>query len=431
MTVTAWTLRYRLREWQLEAAARWSAAGGRGIVRVVTGAGKTVFGLHIASGLIRAKNAERILVIVPSLVLLDQWKVAFQQDLGVDPGDIACFGTGFPKNQGSRRVNLAVINTAREIAPSLVHPEPARWLLVADECHRYGSGVNSQALKLPYGYTLGLSATPEREFDEGFERHLEPNLGPVVFEYDYAMARKDEVITPFRLLNYRIPLMPREAAAYDEATKKIAIKLEAVRREFAKKGLAPPSLRTLLTEKISPEAVAIRNLLLRRRSVAINAGLRPAAAVKIALSSRGKKALIFHERIESADKIQQLASAAGLTATVYHSELSSIRRSNNLMQFRMGVCNVLVTCRALDEGLDVPEAEVGIIAASTRSTRQRIQRMGRVLRQSEKKSEASVATIYATDAEHEDLVRETAKLRDVALVEWFDLRIGSEARNAR
>ena len=80
--------------------------------------------------------------------------------------------------------------------------------------------------------------------------------------------------------------------------------------------------------------------------------------------------------------------------------------------------NVLITCRALDEGTNVPEANVAIVAHSTSSTRQRIQRLGRVLRPAPGKSRASVYTLYAGRKERERLAAEAMGLRGVARIEW-------------
>jgi len=86
--------------------------------------------------------------------------------------------------------------------------------------------------------------------------------------------------------------------------------------------------------------------------------------------------------------------------------------------FRRGVFDVLIACRALDEGFNVPEARIALIGAGTASKRQRIQRMGRVLRSMTGKVDAKVITIYATDVEEARLVQEAANLKDIVEVEW-------------
>lgn len=94
-------------------------------------------------------------------------------------------------------------------------------------------------------------------------------------------------------------------------------------------------------------------------------------------------------------------------------------RRENLRLYRRGVFDVLVTCRALDEGFNVPETQVAVVASSTASSRQRIQRLGRVLRPSPGKEEAKIYTIYATQLEQERLLREASALAEVSSVTWM------------
>ena len=89
-----------------------------------------------------------------------------------------------------------------------------------------------------------------------------------------------------------------------------------------------------------------------------------------------------------------------------------------LASYRRGEVEILVTCRALDEGFNVPETEVGIIAASTATRRQRIQRLGRVLRPSNGKSHAIIYSLVATAPEIGRLQEEEATLEGVAEVRW-------------
>jgi superfamily II DNA or RNA helicase len=89
-----------------------------------------------------------------------------------------------------------------------------------------------------------------------------------------------------------------------------------------------------------------------------------------------------------------------------------------LRLFRRGAFDVLVTCRALDEGTNVPETRVAIIASSTASTRQRIQRLGRVLRPAQGKLLATIYTVYATEIEKDRLAREAMTLTGAEAVSW-------------
>ena len=77
-----------------------------------------------------------------------------------------------------------------------------------------------------------------------------------------------------------------------------------------------------------------------------------------------------------------------------------------------------MTCKALDEGLNVPNTEVGIIIASTRSNRQRIQRMGRILRISEGKDIGIIISLY-TESDEDSLKKEAGELEEVSEIKWF------------
>jgi superfamily II DNA or RNA helicase len=93
--------------------------------------------------------------------------------------------------------------------------------------------------------------------------------------------------------------------------------------------------------------------------------------------------------------------------------------------FRKGIFNVLVTCRALDEGLNIPETEVAIISSATASDRQRIQRLGRVLRPSAGKKSAVVYTLYATNVEQDRLIEELKSMPDLVQSSWRQVKMNS------
>ncbi len=416
-----WQLRDPPRRWQVEAANSWSRTGCHGIAEVVTGGGKTYLGLLLAKQIVEDAPTAKLLVLVPTTALLDQWKVAFLRDLGVSEVEISCFGAGYGNASPMRRINIAVINTARTLVRRIPHDDFSSWMLIADECHRYGSPINAIALRCPYRWSLGLSATPERPFDRGYEEVLLPLVGPIFYRYSYEAARLDGVISPFALWNFRIQLSQKERAQYEETSKRIGKLYGRIRHDYRKLGLPVPSIRDLVISNRDNSANALRRLLLARRSISINAKMRLPAAAKIALQFHNAQTLLFHERVSQANALRDLLEKLGARCTVYHSQISPVRRSLNLLMFRQGLTGMLVTCRALDEGLDVPEAEVGVIAASTRSLRQRIQRMGRILRRAEGKDAATVCTVYATDDEEGDLREEANRLRDVAQVRWFSI----------
>jgi len=114
-----------------------------------------------------------------------------------------------------------------------------------------------------------------------------------------------------------------------------------------------------------------------------------------------EKVLIFHERIEVAEYIFKYLKENGFNAGIYHSKMPAEERLANISGFKDGRIDILIACRALDEGFDVPAAETGIIVAGTSSIRQWIQRMGRILRKSPSKEYSKIYVISVDKIERD------------------------------
>ncbi len=358
----------------------------RGIVSVVTGGGKTVFALSC----IETSGIDTALIVVPTLPLLDQWweEAASYFDLRLD--DVNVIGARGRMKKGT--VNLAVINTAAKLA----HEGRAiPSILVVDECHKAASEKFREALRVPTKASLGLSATPERQYDDGLNEVLVPALGPVFFEYSYADALRDSVIVPFRLQNVVFDLEPERQEEYDRLTRAIGRSMSGSQPDEQSIALMLKRARVL---NLSPERVRI--------------------ALRLVAAHRGAKILIFHEDIEACEVIYQALREFGVASGIYHSKQSLRERAETLKTYRESRASVLVTCRALDEGFNVPETQIGIIAASTATRRQRIQRLGRVLRPAEGKTGALIYSLAASGPEIARLKAEEEDLQGIATVAW-------------
>jgi superfamily II DNA or RNA helicase len=128
--------------------------------------------------------------------------------------------------------------------------------------------------------------------------------------------------------------------------------------------------------------------------------------------------IIFHERVSSANALYAILKKRNHSVCLYHSKIAPTWRRDNLRLFRQGVFDVLISCRALDEGMNVPETAVAVIASSTASQRQRIQRLGRVLRPARGKDKATIYTLFATEQERIRLANEAERLEGVAKILW-------------
>lgn len=391
-----WKLSLLPRTWQREALSNW-LANYKGIVSVVTGGGKTLFAFLCIIEYIKRYPEKGIIIIVPNLTLLDQWHLALVEDLHVQQDDIGCFSSQ-ERSKTLKKINIFSINTARKFLLSLKNKED--FFLIVDECHRAGSASNSRALIGTYSATLGLSATPSRQYDDGFLRYIAPSLGKIIYEYDYCAALKDRVISIFELKNVQISFLKHEEQNYSKINKR---------------------LKYLIRQSENDNGVytAIKKCLIQRSKLSIGALMRIPVTIKIAQQNKSERLLIFHENIASANEIYSLLARKKYPVALYHSKISPVLRRNNLLLYKKGIYNILITCKALDEGMNVPETTVAIISSSTASTRQRVQRLGRVLRPSPGKKKATIYTLYVTDQEKSRLLEEYKKLEEKIDITWL------------
>jgi superfamily II DNA or RNA helicase len=276
-------------------------------------------------------------------------------------------------------------------------------MLIVDECHRAGSPENARALQGDFVATLGLSATPEREYDEGFSEIIEPALGPVIYRYGYVEAADDDVIVDFDLINIEVPMTDDELEDYQKLSKRIAKLM-----------------------RIDGADDALKRALIARAAVVNAMVYRLPAAIRVIDAHRGQRAIVFHERVKEANLIYEALKRRGHNCVLYHSGIEPAVRRENLRQFRRGFYDVLVCCRALDEGMNAPETSIAVIASSTASTRQRVQRLGRILRPARGKSKASVYTLFGTAEERQRLSDEARRFENIGDVTWRRLRLPSD-----
>ncbi len=401
-----WKLSVELYRWQKEAKKAWWENGGRGIVKIVTGAGKTIFALSLISDLFNSEAYKdgglRVIIIVPTTVLLDQWLIETVDKLHIPRKNIGVFYGKEKQNVKDKNILIYVINSARihlknHYEKFFKHDD---LFLIADECHRYGSKENSRIFEIPFSYTLGLSATPERYGDYGFEEKLVPNLGNMIYTYTYSDALRDGIIPSYKIIRLMVHLTPSEEFTYEELAGKINKLTRVLISRYPELKKASPAhfVKQLnkLHEKNRDELITRYIALLNQRKSVIHSSKSKLYALKWLFNGERldkEKVLIFHERIEIAEHIFKYLKEIGFAAGIYHSKMPVKERLASISEFKDGKTNVLIACRALDEGFDVPAAETGIIVAGTSSVRQWIQRMGRILRRAPSKEYSKIYVV--------------------------------------
>lgn len=394
-------------KWQEECLSVWEKNGCLGIVQAVTGAGKTILAVKAAAGLAQVYGANLwIAVVVPTRALMVQWNRILRSHLSDESvEDGATFQVYV--------INSARYQLARQTLQKLQNGTAV--FLIADECHHYTGVENRKIFEfvphmsgLPGRYfALGLSATMG---DSDCTEILTPALGQVIFDYSYERALRESSIADFRLIQIAVHFKEDEFDEYDELSERmiwIRRKLLA-RYPLLKKdnGSFFTILQFLAREnggEIGNLAKTYLRLSYQRKDVVCMAENRLLCAKDLLQEiDIRRKVLIFSERIEQAEMLYALLKDDyGGKVGKYHSKAGKQANENALERFRNSEILVLITCKALDEGIDVPDAEVGIILSGTGMERQRLQRLGRILRKSDKKRTAHLYYLFITESAEE------------------------------
>lgn len=392
--------------WQEECLAIWEQNDCRGIVQAVTGAGKTMLAVKAMEKLRQACGEDLwVAIVVPTRALMMQWSRLLQSRfLEEDVPDSTAYRIYV--------VNSARYQLARRILARLWDGETV--LLIADECHRYTSEENrkifefvSHAGKTSGRYcSLGLSATLE---DRDSVEMLEEVLGRVIFRYSYQKALQEGIIAEFTLVQIALHFQRDEQETYQE----LSDRMKTFRRQLyfryplLKKGGV--SFFAVLQALAKEENVTGRlaesylHLSWQRKRLVCMARNRLFCVCELLQSlDIRKKVLIFSESIEQAEMLYgMLREDYGDRVGKYHSKAGKQANENALERFRNREIFILIACKALDEGIDVPDAGIGIVLSGTGMQRQRIQRLGRILWQSRMKDRAALYYLFVKESTEE------------------------------
>ncbi|MBR1497979.1 MAG: DEAD/DEAH box helicase [Oscillospiraceae bacterium] len=424
--------------WQRDCLEAWEANGSRGIVNAVTGAGKTVLALAAIDRLRRRFPNLRVKVLAPTIPLASQWSTVLRHYAPSEAWRPGFFGGG-NRDDPEKLVMVYIVNSARDALAGHMRREIAlgrHVLLICDECHHYTSPQNrrvfdffDEAVEAGGLYAcLGLSATPAAEGEGG--GLLCRALGGEVYRYGFDAAARQGVIAPFLLGEVSASFLPEELLEYGRLSREIGTALGRLLSERPKLRKLEGrefmmEVQTLARQAGMDRSEAAADFLLKtyeRKKLTNTAYARVCCGMAILeCLPPSDRVLVFCERIEQA---RQMAEAArrrwGNAAGIYHSKLTREARARNLRDFRDRRTRILVSCRCLDEGLDVPDANVGIVLSGSAVERQRVQRLGRLIRASAEKDAAVLYYIYIRES-----TDDAAYLPGLRVSDTFALRYDS------
>ena len=337
-----------------------------------TGAGKSfVAQLAIAS------TAQSALIIVPTLDLMQQWYASLQKAF---PGtEVGLLGGG---SKDESPILVATYDSAAIFAEKLGN---RYGLLIFDECHHLpGSFTRTVAEYSLAPYRLGLSATPERS--DGKDEDLLELIGPILYR-----KTPDQLaggaLAEHRTEQIKVRLSEVERAEYDE--------LIAKRNAFlSEKNIFLGTLQGWQRfVKASATSSAGRAAMLahrRARALAFGTDAKLRVLADLLIKHTQDRVLIFTDDNATVYKISQAFLIPAITHQTKVKERHAV-----LENFRSGEYPRLVTSRVLNEGVDVPAANVAVLLSGTGSSREYIQRLGRILR----RAEGKMAVLYEVVAE--------------------------------
>lgn len=383
---------FQLAAWQSEAVTRWERGDSdgpfRGTLEVFTGGGKTLIALACAVRAAQKEPSPKLAIVVPTEALARQWIDMVARFTTVNRADIGLLGAGGQDSLQTHRVLVCVLNTAAQRLPEMSHAVPALMLIV-DECHRAGAPIFSKVLDTVARFRLGLSATPDREetdeagepldFDEQI---LGQALGRIVYRFTLGDARAAGWLPDYEIHHHGVTLFGEERSTYLDLSRQV----DEVVEELSRLGIDPISARRMQQRRddVGQLAAAYLRATSRRKDLLYRAAERTRIAVILVRRALARntppRILLFHERVAEADELFARLQASVPNLAIEHSLLPDAERIKAMQGFRSGQINVLVSVKSLIEGIDVPDADIGISVASSSSVRQRIQSLGRVLR---------------------------------------------------
>ena len=384
----------KLLPYQIEAVNSWINHGKRGILAMATGTGKTFCAISCIKEI--EKNFDSVLVVIacPTQKLVDQWGHQLKK-WGYESQNTLMGKNRWFENL-VRTVNdinykiklkqkiqfiITTYDTYKiEIFTELIKKCASTKMLIGDEVHTSGSEENLSGLLSEYDLRLGLSATPERYFDElGTEKimnYFEPTIKcdkckknkSIVFSFDLKDAIP-KYLVPYDYFPHYVDLTDEELAEYHEKTREIAINSGG----NTKDNLDNTEKISLITFERSKIIKNAENKIKKFKEIIQNNKSLDFAIIFCAPSKENKEDQI----IQVQDELNKIPIS---NYRIKSNEVSLKEEMEILEKLESGTIKVVESIEMLDEGLDIPPLKNAILLSSTGNPKQFIQRRGRVLR---------------------------------------------------
>lgn len=355
-----------MRPYQEAALAAWQQARRRGVVVLPTGAGKTYVAVKALLACQRS-----CLVVTPTIDLVHQWVTELSARLGTAVGQ---YGGG---ERDLQPVTVATYDSGVLIAP---HQGHRFGLLVCDECHHLPAEVYATIAECCIApFRLGLSATPER--DDGLHQRLDQLLGAEVHRSQISEL-EGRYLANYQAEVLEVAMDADEMSSYQTNRQ---VYLAFVRAQGIRFSAPDGWAQFIAACGRAPDGRAVMLAYREQKRLARASRAKLRVCWDLLREHGGERCIVFTDDNATAYEIGRQMLLPVIT---HHTK--GRERKQLLAAFKAGELPVMVTSRVLNEGVDVPEATVGIIISGTGSVREHVQRLGRILRPRDGK----VAVLY-------------------------------------
>jgi superfamily II DNA or RNA helicase len=345
------------RDYQRQAIDAWNKARRRGVIVLPTGTGKS----FVAQMAMELSNRST-LVVVPTIDLMEQWASQLKKAFGLPVGLLG---------GGSKDVQDLTVSTYDSAVLMMESIGDRFGLLVVDECHHLPGPMYSQIARLAIApWRLGLTATPER--NDGLDQQYPTLLGPICYRKEITDLSGDAVLARYETYTIDTELDPDEQEDY---TRYHTRYIDFLHRNRISLGTPAGWGNFLRACSRQPDGRDALNAYLAQRRIARSSRAKLRQLWQLLDAHRHDRILVFTADNATA---YQIGSLFALPVLTHHTGTAA--RCRFLEAFRNGEYPVLVTSKVLNEGVDVPAANIGIVISGSGSVREHVQRLGRILR---------------------------------------------------
>lgn len=375
--------KFPLRKHQKESIENWHKNGRRGIFQHATGSGKTYTAINVIDEMLKEVAT---LVVVPSVILLEQWEEEISKHLGNQELSIILCGGGNNEwkkpgvleawttkgEEEEKKIVIATLTTAKEKEFfSRIHAN--NILLVVDEVHSSGSTQGRNLFSLDAKYRLGLSATPKRYSDpEGTAAIMEYFGGVLDPIFTIEDAIKSGSLTKYHYGIEKCRLEDDEQEKWEKATKKIQQYYAELQSGKSKKDH-------------SDLEQTIKKLLIERARIVKNARQKNKLATELLEREYkdGQRWIVYCDNKRQLEELSEELESVDIETIQYYTGMQGDPKQT--LKYFDKIGGVMLSIKCLDEGVDIPSTTHALILASSKNPREHIQRRGRILRKSEGK----------------------------------------------